>query len=143
MDALLHNLTATGLLSPEAADRARAALAQGSALEDAVLSADGLILTVDASAPHSQIEDDFREFLRFLRFLERHRSREQAVGGLAVYLVLTKCDKLAPDGTINGSLKATGLRPVFLHKFEKRGIDLPAGIFTHRPPTANVADLRR
>ena len=27
--------------------------------------------------------------------------------------------------------------------FEKRGIDLPAGIFSHRPAPANVADLRR
>jgi general secretion pathway protein E/type IV pilus assembly protein PilB len=42
MDALLTNLTQSGLLSPEAAERARAAVAQGTALEDAVLSADGL-----------------------------------------------------------------------------------------------------
>lgn len=69
-------------------------------LAGAILSADALILTVDASAPPTQVEDDFREFLRFLRFLERHRSQEHAVGGLPVYLVLTKCDKLAPDGTI-------------------------------------------
>jgi pilus assembly protein CpaF len=54
-----------------------------------------------------------------------------------------KIDSFAPDGTINGNLKATGLRPVFLHKFEKRGIELPAGIFAHRPTAANVADLRR
>jgi hypothetical protein len=32
---------------------------------------------------------------------------------------------------------------VFLDKFAKRGIDLPAGLFSHRPVTANVADLRR
>ena len=73
-------------------------------LAGAVLNADGLILTVDASAPHSQIEDDFREFLRFLRFLESHRSKEQAVGGLPVYLVLTKCDLLTRDGTISHSM---------------------------------------
>jgi pilus assembly protein CpaF len=54
-----------------------------------------------------------------------------------------KIDSFAPDGTINGSLQATGLRPVFLSKFEKRGIELPAGLFTHRIPTTNVADLRR
>ena len=28
-------------------------------------------------------------------------------------------------------------------KFEKRGIDLPAGLFSHRPVATNVADLRR
>ena len=73
-------------------------------LAGAVLSADALILTVDASAPHSQIEDDFREFLRFLRFLEKHRGREHAVGGLPVYLVLTKCDLLVRDGSISRSM---------------------------------------
>jgi hypothetical protein len=70
-------------------------------LAGAVLSADALILTVDASAPHSQIEDDFREFLRFLRFLEMHRGREHSVGGLPVYLVLTKCDLLVRDASIS------------------------------------------
>ena len=54
-----------------------------------------------------------------------------------------KIESFAPDGTINGRLQPTGLRPVFLHKFEKRGIDLPSGIFAHRPTPANVADLRR
>jgi pilus assembly protein CpaF len=54
-----------------------------------------------------------------------------------------KIDSFAPDGTINGKLQPTGLRPIFLDKFAKRGIDLPAGLFTHRPVTANVADLRR
>jgi general secretion pathway protein E/type IV pilus assembly protein PilB len=42
MDALLSKFTDAGLLSPEAAERARAALAQGHTLEEAVLSANGL-----------------------------------------------------------------------------------------------------
>jgi pilus assembly protein CpaF len=54
-----------------------------------------------------------------------------------------KIDSFAPDGTINGGLRPTGLRPVFLDKFAKRGIDLPAGIFAQRPVPTNVADLRR
>ena len=54
-----------------------------------------------------------------------------------------KVDSFAPDGTINGRLQSTGLRPIFLDKFQKRGIDLPAGLFSHRPVTTNVADLRR
>ena len=39
--------------------------------------------------------------------------------------------------------RPTGLRPIFLDKFAKRGIELPAGIFTQRPTPTNVADLRR
>ena len=54
-----------------------------------------------------------------------------------------KIDSFAPDGTINGGLQSTGLRPIFLEKFAKRGIELPAGLFSHRPVTTNVADLRR
>ena len=54
-----------------------------------------------------------------------------------------KIDSFAPDGTINGKLQPTGLRPIFLDKFAKRGIELPAGLFSHRPVTTNVADLRR
>jgi len=54
-----------------------------------------------------------------------------------------KIDSFAPDGTITGKLTPTGLRPVFLEKFAKRGIELPANLFAHRPVPANVADLRR
>jgi pilus assembly protein CpaF len=54
-----------------------------------------------------------------------------------------KIDSFAPDGTINGKLQPTGLRPVFFEKFQKRGVDLPAGLFSPRPVTTNVADLRR
>jgi GTPase SAR1 family protein len=60
-----------------------------------VLDADTLLLVVDASAPPAQIEDDFTEFGRFLKLFERSRGQRSEVGGLPVYLVLTKCDLLA------------------------------------------------
>jgi pilus assembly protein CpaF len=40
-----------------------------------------------------------------------------------------KVDKVTPDRIVVGSLRATGLRPSFLHKFEKRGITLPVSLF--------------
>ena len=40
-----------------------------------------------------------------------------------------KIESTAPDGTISGRLYATGLRPVFLRKFEKHGIALPIDLF--------------
>src|SRR5262249_36440628 len=65
-----------------------------------VLAADALGLAIDAAAPASQIEADFAEFGRFLRLLERNRGQASEVGGLPVFLVLTKCDLLAgPDDT--------------------------------------------
>jgi GTPase SAR1 family protein len=65
-----------------------------------VLDADTVVLVVDASAPPAQVEADFVEFGRFLRLFERQRGRQIEVGGLPVFLVLTKCDLLAkPEDT--------------------------------------------
>jgi pilus assembly protein CpaF len=51
-----------------------------------------------------------------------------------------KVDSIASDRTIVGSLRPTGLRPIFQHKFEKRGIELPTDIFQARP---SVLEPRR
>jgi pilus assembly protein CpaF len=40
-----------------------------------------------------------------------------------------KVDHVTPERTVVGSLRPTGLRPAFLHKFEKRGVSLPASLF--------------
>ena len=40
-----------------------------------------------------------------------------------------KLESIALDRTITGALEPTGLRPVLLAKFEKRGIELPADLF--------------
>src|SRR6187455_3503433 len=44
-------------------------------------------------------------------------------------------DEVTRDGTIVGGLRATGLRPTFLQKFEKRGVALPLGLFQAQEPT--------
>jgi hypothetical protein len=64
-------------------------------LASEVLAADTLLLAVDASAPPDHVDEDFVEFLCFLRLLERSRGERSEVGGLPVFLVLTKCDLLA------------------------------------------------
>jgi pilus assembly protein CpaF len=51
-----------------------------------------------------------------------------------------KVDSIAPDRTISGRLYATGLRPIFTHKFEKHGITLPADMF--RPGTPLTLSAR-
>jgi pilus assembly protein CpaF len=40
-----------------------------------------------------------------------------------------KVDHVTPERTVVGALRPTGLRPAFLHKFEKRGVSLPASLF--------------
>jgi len=39
-----------------------------------------------------------------------------------------KVDSVAADRTVVGGLRATGLRPTFLSKFERRGIELPSSL---------------
>ncbi|HZT79450.1 MAG TPA: GTPase domain-containing protein, partial [Gemmataceae bacterium] len=81
----------------------RRSLADGSregTLAHEVEEADTLILVIDASAPPTQVDADFAEFSRFLRLFERTRGEQSEVGGLPVFLVLTKCDLLArPNDT--------------------------------------------
>lgn len=64
-------------------------------LGDAVLHADAVVLAVDAAAGTPQVDADLAEFVRFLRLLEQNRGLRTDVGGLPVFLVLTKCDLLA------------------------------------------------
>jgi pilus assembly protein CpaF len=45
-------------------------------------------------------------------------------------------DEITRDGAIVGGLRATGLRPTFLQKFEKRGIVLPHSLFL--PPETDL-----
>src|SRR5918912_1599731 len=40
-----------------------------------------------------------------------------------------KIDEVLSDRTVVGGLQPTGLRPGFLHKFEKRGVEVPANLF--------------
>jgi pilus assembly protein CpaF len=48
-------------------------------------------------------------------------------------------DELTRDGTIVGGLRATGLRPKFVDKFEKRGVSLPLGLFQAPEPALGAA----
>src|ERR687885_971380 len=49
-------------------------------------------------------------------------------------LYVFKIEQILPDRTVLGALRPTGLRPTFLHKFEKRGITLPVDLFVRRQP---------
>ena len=52
-------------------------------------------------------------------------------------------DEVTRDGTIVGGLRATGLRPKFLQKFEKRGVALPLGLFQAPEPEFGGGGRRR
>ncbi len=49
-------------------------------------------------------------------------------------------DAFEADGTITGELRATGLRPALITKFEHRGMTLPLEIFQRRDPAMTGSD---
>src|SRR5262249_30059989 len=74
--------------------------APAGSLAAAVTDADARVLVVDAGASSAQVASDLAEFVRFLRLFQRQRGERSEVGGLPVFLVLSKSDLLAkPDDT--------------------------------------------
>lgn len=63
-----------------------------------VWDADVILLAVDSSATDRQLKRDFQAFGSFLKRLEEDRRDKFEATGLPVFLVLTKCDKLAQPG---------------------------------------------
>jgi pilus assembly protein CpaF len=49
-----------------------------------------------------------------------------------------RIEQITGEGVVVGSLVSTGLRPTFLNKFEKRGVQLPQGLF-HETPVSQFA----
>jgi hypothetical protein len=42
-------------------------------------------------------------------------------------------DRVTEDRIVLGKLCATGMRPTFVHKFERRGVQLPTALFQEQP----------
>jgi pilus assembly protein CpaF len=57
-------------------------------------------------------------------------------------IFMFKVDRVTREGIVIGNLVPTGLRPTFLQKFVKRGIDMPNEIFASEPPP-DRAELQR
>ena len=48
-------------------------------------------------------------------------------------------ERVTEERTVVGSLLPTGLRPGFLHKFEKRGVEMPSSVYGGVPTAAQLA----
>ncbi len=79
------------------ADRLRRKDAR-SGLAETIRTADALVLVIDATWDPSEVDSAFRNFEQFLEILEEVRAREREVGGLPIFLTLTKCDALFRPG---------------------------------------------
>jgi pilus assembly protein CpaF len=52
-----------------------------------------------------------------------------------------KVETVTADRVVIGALQPTSLRPSFLHKFQKRGIDLPVDLFSANGRGSTVGDF--
>src|SRR5919202_456956 len=54
-----------------------------------------------------------------------------------------RVERVTPEHVVIGDLVATGLRPTFLYKFEKRGITLPVDLFVKKQQQPVVPELQK
>jgi hypothetical protein len=124
-------------------------------LDHELATADTLILVLDASSSHEEMDSDFADFTQFLERMEQQRGDRAEVGGLPVYLVLAKCDLLTQLGdTLSDWLERIEARKREVHdrflEFIERQPHEENGAFgrielhvwataTHRPPFRTVA----
>jgi len=55
-----------------------------------------------------------------------------------------RVESVTHDRVVIGALHSTGLRPTFIHKFERHGIALPVSLFSNgRAQAPGFADTRR
>jgi GTPase SAR1 family protein len=90
--------TAAKLIADPGRFRPRPVRREPASVTAAVYAADALVLLVDASADDAELDHLFRDFGRLLEKLEEARTTEREVGGLPVFLTLTKCDAIRRQG---------------------------------------------
>lgn len=76
----------------------RAVRSEPTSVTAAVYAADALVVLIPASADDEEVDRLFRDFGRFLDRLEGARTAGREVGGLPVFLTLTKCDTIWQSG---------------------------------------------
>jgi pilus assembly protein CpaF len=89
------------------------------AIRGQICSALDLIIQLD------RVEDGSR---RVTSITEVQRMESEIITLQDIYTF--NISQVLPDRTVVGQLEATRLRPTFLHKFQKRGIELPGYLFS-------------
>jgi pilus assembly protein CpaF len=112
---------------------------------DAIHRVETMVLMAGFDLPVRAIRQQISAAIDLIVHLERLEDGSRRVTGITEVqrmesevvtmqdLFTFKIESFQPDRTIVGSLVPTGLRPVFLAKFEKRGVELPLNLFGERP----------
>jgi pilus assembly protein CpaF len=108
---------------------------------DALSRVETMVLMAGYDLPVKAIRSQVASALDLIVHLERLEDGSRRVTAVTEVLrmesdVITlqdlftfKVDRVTSDRNVVGSLRSSGLRPTFLHKFEKHGIELPASLF--------------
>jgi pilus assembly protein CpaF len=108
---------------------------------DALARIETMVLMAGYDLPVRAIRQQVASALDLIVHLERLEDGSRRVTGITEVQrmeseVITlqdvftfKVDHVTPDRIVVGKLCSTGLRPTFMHKFEKRGMTLPNSLF--------------
>jgi pilus assembly protein CpaF len=118
---------------------------------DALSRLETMVLMAGYDLPMRAIRQQISSALELVIHLERLQDGSRRVTSITEVqrmesdmvtmqeLFTLSIDRVMPDGTVIGGLRPTGLRPTFMAKFEKRGIELPAGAFGLTPQAVQGA----
>jgi pilus assembly protein CpaF len=122
---------------------------------DALARIETMVMMAGFDLPLRAIRQQIASALDLIVHLERLEDGSRRVTSITEVLrmeseVITlqelyafKIEQVLPDRTVLGSLQPTGLRPGFLYKFEKHGLELPQSLFGITAPQAVVEMGRR
>jgi pilus assembly protein CpaF len=108
---------------------------------DALARTETMVLMAGYDLPIKAIRQQIASALDLIVHLERLQDGSRRVTSITEVgrmesdvitlseLFKFEVDGVQPDSTVMGGLRSTGLRPTFMHKFERHGIALPTQLF--------------
>jgi pilus assembly protein CpaF len=108
---------------------------------DALTRVETMVLMAGFDLPMRAVRQQMASALDLIVHLERQEDGVRRVTAITEVqrmeselitlqdLFVFSLERVTEDHRVLGELQATGLRPTFLYKFEKRGIDLPGNLF--------------
>jgi pilus assembly protein CpaF len=112
---------------------------------DALSRLETMVLMAGYDLPVRAIRNQISSALELIIHLERLQDGSRRVTSVTEVqrmesdvitlqeLFAFEVERVMPDGTVIGGLRPTGLRPTFMSKFDKRGIQLPLNLFQNGP----------
>jgi pilus assembly protein CpaF len=118
---------------------------------DALSRIETMVLMAGFDLPMRAIRQQMASALDLIVHLERQEDGSRRVTAITEVqrmeselitlqdLFKFEVDRVTEDRAVFGTLRPTGLRPGFLYKFEKRGVEMPPSIFGGLPTSAQLA----